>query len=98
MLLKKLRIKNQTNKAALNNLIPDLWIYIQESDVKLGRLQIFNNWSPYLVKDWENTVWVGLEYFANEGGELWHMSEEDMINFAVKELVQIGIVEAADVL
>ena len=50
--------------------IDDTWIYVQESDVKLGRLQIFNNWSPSLVSD-QKKYWVGLEYFCNRGDKLW---------------------------
>jgi protoporphyrinogen oxidase len=79
------------------NLVPDNWIYIQERDVKVGRLQIFNNWSPYLVAD-QNTVWVGMEYFCNEGDELWSMDDETFFDFATKELAQIGIIDLKDVL
>jgi len=79
-------------------LVPDNWIYIQERDVKIGRLQIFNNWSPYLVADPEHTVWMGLEYFCNEGDELWTMADKDFFTFAVGELAKIGIVDKADVL
>jgi protoporphyrinogen oxidase len=80
------------------NLVPDNWIYIQERDVKIGRLQIFNNWSPYLVADPEHTVWLGLEYFCNEGDELWSKKDEDFFNFAVGELAKIGVIDNADVL
>ena len=55
----------------------DNWIYIQEPDVKVGRLQIFNNWSPYMVAD-PNKVWIGLEYFCNEGDELWTQSDAEL--------------------
>jgi protoporphyrinogen oxidase len=77
--------------------MPDNWIYVQEPDVKVGRLQIFNNWSPYLVAD-QGTVWVGMEYFANEGDELWSMSDEQFAKFATSELFQLGLVEPEDVL
>ncbi|HZK70336.1 MAG TPA: hypothetical protein VFD03_02305, partial [Clostridia bacterium] len=77
--------------------VPDLWIYIQEREVKLGRLQIFNNWSPYLVKDLEGTVWMGLEYFCTEGDELWNMKDEDFIKFATDEIVKIDIIDSTDV-
>ncbi len=97
LLLKKLKIKNETKIKTINNIIPDNWIYIQERDVKLGRLQIFNNWSPYMVKD-ENSVWVGLEYFCTEGDELWSKSDEQFIKFAVDELTKIDIIEKQDVL
>ncbi|MGA2469719.1 MAG: NAD(P)/FAD-dependent oxidoreductase [Solirubrobacteraceae bacterium] len=75
----------------------DNWIYVQEPDVKVGRLQIFNNWSPYLVAD-PGTVWVGMEYFANEGDALWSLGEREMAEFAVGELVKLGLVEREDVL
>jgi len=76
---------------------PDNWIYIQEPDVKLGRLQIFNNWSPYMVADPE-TVWLGLEYFCNEGDALWTMPDADFMTFAVRELETLGIIAHQDVL
>ena len=66
--------------------------------MKIGRLQIFNNWSPYLVADYENTVWIGLEYFCNENDELWTMPKEDFIKMAIDELVKIDIIENEDVL
>lgn len=77
--------------------IPDNWIYVQESDVKLGRIQIFNNWSPYLVKNQENT-WLGLEYFCNEGDELWNMPDTDFADLAMTELEKIEIIDKKDVL
>lgn len=97
LLLKKLKIQNQTDIKTPNNIVPDNWIYIQEPDVKIGRLQIFNNWSPYLVKD-PATVWIGLEYFCNEGDMLWSKSDSDFIQFAIDELSKIGIIEKQNVL
>jgi len=80
----------------LDNL-KDNWIYIQESDVKIGRLQIFNNWSPFLVKD-ENTTWIGLEYFCNENDELWNMPKDKFIDFAIKELEKLELITEENVL
>ena len=97
VLLKKLKLKNKTKIKTLNDLIPDNWIYIQERDVKLGRLQIFNNWSPYMAAN-ENTVWLGLEYFCNQGDELWSKSDEEFSRFAIDELAQIELIDKADVL
>ena len=97
LLLSKLKVKNHLNETASSNLIPDNWIYIQERDVQLGRLQIFNNWSPYMVED-QNKVWIGLEYFCNEGDDLWSQSDEKFTRFAIGELAQIGIIDATDVL
>jgi protoporphyrinogen oxidase len=98
VLVNKLKLKNTTKINTISNIIPDCWIYIQEPDVKIGRLQIFNNWSPYLVKDFINTVWIGLEYFCNEGDELWNMADEEFIEFAIDEVVQIGIIDRDDII
>ncbi|WP_010248692.1 NAD(P)/FAD-dependent oxidoreductase [Acetivibrio cellulolyticus] len=98
LLLKKLKIKNQTKIKTVGNIVPDCWIYIQERDVKIGRLQIFNNWSPYMVNDNENTVWVGLEYFCTEGDKMWNMASEDFIKFAIDELAKIDVIEKDDVI
>lgn len=76
---------------------PDNWIYIQEPDVRIGRLQIFNNWSPALVADPE-TVWLGLEYFCNHGDDLWVMEDEQFLSFAIDELEQLGLIERKDVI
>lgn len=97
LLLNKLKIKNESKIKTVNDIIPDNWIYIQEKDVKVGRLQIFNNWSPYLVAD-TNKVWIGAEYFCDEGDELWDKRDSDLIELAKKELSQIGIIEQGDVL
>jgi protoporphyrinogen oxidase len=78
-------------------LIRDNWIYIQEPDVRAGRLQIFNNWSPYMVKD-PDTVWIGVEYFCYQTDDLWTMPEADMANLAKAELERIGILKQSEVL
>lgn len=98
LLLKKLKIKNQTKIKTVGDIVPDCWIYIQERDVKLGRLQVFNNWSPYMVKDNEKTVWVGLEYFCSEGDAMWNMLSGDFIKFAIDELVKIDVINREDVI
>lgn len=85
------------DKGHSTNLIADNWIYIQELDVKVGRLQIFNNWSPYMVLD-KKLVWIGLEYFCNEGDELWNMEEQAFKHFAIAELAKINIIDPKDVL
>ena len=97
LLLKKLKIKNETKIRTLNDLIPDNWIYIQEREVRLGRVQIFNNWSPYMVND-DDKVWIGLEYFCNEGDELWSKPDDDFAKFAIEELSKIEIIDKQDVL
>ena len=96
--LNEIKLKNNTNYKTINNICPDNWVYIQEPDVKVGRLQVMNNWSPYLVKDFENKVLVSLEYFCNENDEFWNMSEEDFINFAINEAEKIGILDKKNVI
>ena len=97
LLLKMLKVKNETNIKTVNDIIPDNWIYIQERDVKLGRLQIFNNWSPYMVRD-ESTVWIGLEYFCDEGDGIWSQSDDEFVRLAADELTQVGFIEKENVL
>ena len=95
LLVRSLKIHDETPEG--KKLIGDNWIYIQEPDVKLGRLQIFNNWSPYMVADPSN-VWLGLEYFCNESDALWRTSDADMSALAKEELRRIGIIDAGEVL
>lgn len=88
-----LLIKKFKNDAQLK----DNWIYIQERDVKIGRLQIFNNWSPDLVDD-KQTIWLGLEYFCQEDDELWKLSESEFYQFAISEMVKLDLINEEDVL
>lgn len=74
----------------------DTWIYIQEPDVLLGRLQIFNNWSPWMVAD-PSKVWIGLEYFCYDTDELWKMDNEALAKLAIGEVEKIGILRSAEV-
>lgn len=94
LLLDNLKIHDYTPEG--KRLISDNWIYIQEPDVLVGRLQIFNNWSPYMVAD-RTKVWIGLEYFCFETDDLWKLSDEDMTALAIEELTRIGIIEASKV-
>lgn len=94
LLVDRLGIKNATKLRTVNDIVPDTWIYVQERDVRMGRIQIFNNWSPYMVDDVTKHVWVGLEYFCSEGDELWNMSDEDFTEMAIAELRQIGVLGA----
>jgi len=96
LLLKKLNVQTK-NENVIKTSLPDNWIYIQEKDVKVGRIQIFNNWSPYMVKD-SNNIWLGLEYFCDEGDELWSKSDDELKNFAINELILINFILREDVL
>jgi protoporphyrinogen oxidase len=95
LLLKDLKIKDAGSRGA--KLIPDNWIYIQEPDVLAGRLQIFNNWSPWMVDD-PAKVWIGVEYFCNKGDQLWSRTDEQLKQLAAEELVRIGIIEQSALL
>jgi protoporphyrinogen oxidase len=94
LLLNKLAVRDPKSP---NTLIKDNWIYIQEPEVSAGRLQLFNNWSPYMVRD-SGTVWIGVEYFCYEGDELWSLPDDEMARLAARELAKIGIIEEQDVL
>lgn len=75
--------------------VPDNWIYVQEPGVKVGRLQIFNNWSPYLVRD-PKTTWIGLEYFCREGDELWTLPDDALLRLGVAEMEKLRLAHAAE--
>ena len=98
VLANKMKLKNKTNIKTLSDIVPDTWIYVQEDDVLVGRLQIFNNWSPYMVKDPLNTVWIGMEYFVSEGDRYWNMEDSEFIELATDELQKIGVIDKADII
>ena len=95
LLVNHLKLENTTDIPTLGNppVVPDCWIYVQDPGYKVGRIQVFNNWSPYLVKNVDDTVWIGLEYFCEEGDTFWNMSEEDAVKFAISELMRMGVIE-----
>jgi protoporphyrinogen oxidase len=98
LLVKKLKVQDKGKvNGKVNGLIRDNWIYIQDPEVQAGRLQIYNNWSPHMVRD-PDTVWLGVEYFCCETDGLWNLPDDAMTELAVREMVSIGIVDAADVM
>jgi protoporphyrinogen oxidase len=94
LLVNRLNLKNATDIKTLGDIVPDCWIYVQDAGVTLGRIQIFNNWSPYMVQDPLHTVWIGLEYFCAEGDAFWSMAEDACVQYAVGELIKIGVIDA----
>lgn len=97
ILAKKLLVTNESAYPTINNIIPDNRLYIHDEGTTVGRIQIFNNWSPYLVKD-RDTVRIGLEYFCAKGEELWNKPDEEMIEFAIAELERMKLLDRADFL
>ena len=93
VILDKLKIKNNTKLETVNNIIPDTWIYVQSNKQKLGRIQVFNNWSPDLLKD-INTISLGLEYFCTEGDNLWNSNDNNLKELAINELTEMGIISS----
>ena len=81
-------------RSAIVRQLNDNWIYIQEPGVNVGRVQVFNNWSPYLVSD-SSSLWLGLEFFCRDDDALWNMDDEALKSLAHREMVQIGLVDAA---
>ncbi|MBQ7583363.1 MAG: NAD(P)/FAD-dependent oxidoreductase [Lachnospiraceae bacterium] len=96
VLVRKLKLKNTTRIKTLGNIVPDCWIYVQERKVQLGRIQIYNNWSPYMVEDPEHTVWIGLEYFVQENDDFWNMADEDFTKLAVKEMIKLDLIDSPE--
>ncbi len=97
VLLNKLNIKNTSKIPTVNGILPDTWVYIHEKGVQMGRMQVYNNWSPYLLKE-DNKVWIGFEYFGGDSDEIWTMSAAEFEKLAVAEGIKLGIIAKEDVL
>ena len=94
VLIPRLNLKNKTRLKTVGNIVPDNWVYVQDRHVKMGRFQIYNNWSPYLVKDLSHTVWMGLEYFCNEGDRMWNLDDDDFARRAIREMVKLKLIDS----
>ena len=98
LLVPRLNLENRTQYKTLNDIVPDCWIYVQDASVRLGRIQIFNNWSPYMVEKPAETVWIGLEYFCQENDAFWNLPDGECIAFAQGELEKLRVIEKGSVL
>lgn len=96
LLLKRLHVREKGRSPQA--MVRDNWIYVQDESVQVGRIQVFNNWSPYLVADPAHTVWIGLEYFLNDTDALWHTADADLVALGTRELEQVGFAQARDVI
>lgn len=94
ILADQLNLKNETDLRTLSDMIPDCWIYVQDAGIRMGRIPIFNNFSPYLVKEPQKTVWIGLEYFCTENDAYWRKTEEEWIALATEELTAMGVIQS----
>jgi len=97
LLLEGMKLKNKTPEKTLNDIIPDNWIYIQEREVKMGRLDFVNNFSLYMLKD-QHHVWLGAEYFCNEGDLLWVKSDREMADYAIEELISMDMINRNEII
>ncbi|WP_217604902.1 NAD(P)/FAD-dependent oxidoreductase [Chitinophaga sp. GbtcB8] len=97
ILLKQLSSQDKATGEWQPRELKDTWIYIQEKEVTVGRLQIFNNWSPYMVNIL-GTVWVGMEFFCNATDTFWNMDDQDIKVLAIHELEKIGLANPANVM
>lgn len=96
----KLKFRNfiTVNLLIKSNPFPDQWIYIHEPQVKVGRIQNFRNWSPYMVKKNSIITPIGMEYFCEEGDKLWLSEDRKLLELAADEIVSIGLVKKKDIL
>ena len=84
---------NDREAKTIHGGINDNWIYVQDPSVTMGRIQIFNNWSPYMVKKPVDTIWMGLEYFCSEGDDFWNKSDEELKELASLELKKMKMID-----
>lgn len=97
LVLKRINWVNDTKKKNVQNIPFDSWIYIQNPTVKLGRIQIFNNWSPYIFnkkEECKENILIGLEYFCSENDDFWNMEDKDFINYAIDEIIKIKLISS----
>lgn len=92
LVVDKLLIKNNTLESTIKNQVPDVWIYVQDRNVKLGRFVIYNNFSPYIVDEFQNNLSVGLEYFVDTNDDLWKNNDNDIIEYAINEFKKINVI------
>ena len=92
------KLKNTTNYKTVGNITPDCWIYLQEPDAIAARIQIMNNWSPYLVKDFKHKYLISLEYFANENDNFWSKSDDEIISIAQMEAQKYNLFEPNNII
>ena len=96
--LSDFKLKNNTKYPTINNITPDCWIYIQQKDAIVARMQIMNNWSPYLVDNFDKKYLVSLEYFANEGDDFWQKSNDEIIKIATLEAQKYNLFNSDDII
>jgi len=96
VLIDHLNLENKTKMKTVGNIVPDNWVYVHDRSVQMGRFQIYNNWSPYLVRNLEHTVWMGLEYFCNEGDQLWSMSDDEFAHLGIREMIKLNLIDGIE--
>ena len=94
VLIPHLNLKNETKTKTMGDIVPDNWVYVHDRSVHMGRFQIYNNWSPYMVEKVAETVWMGLEYFCNEGDRMWSMTDEEFGKMGISEMVKMGLIDS----
>lgn len=94
----KFNLKNKTDYKTINDITPDCWIYLQERDAIAARIQIMNNWSPYLVNDFRNNYLISLEYFANENDDFWQKTDDEIIEIAKMEAQKYDLFKQENVI
>jgi protoporphyrinogen oxidase len=93
LILKKAHREKEKNDFGA---LTDNWIYLQDKGIRAGRVQIFNNWSPFMVED-KDTISIGVEYFCNETDDFWNAPEEQIKQQAIREMENVGLIKAENV-
>jgi protoporphyrinogen oxidase len=74
---------------------PDNWIYLHDARTQAGRVQNFGAWSADMVP--AGATCLGVEYFCNEGDDIWDMSDEKSVRMATEEMETIGVLDSSKV-
>ena len=94
-LVKKFNLKNNTDWRTINDICPDSWIYVQDREVKIGRIYIPKNFSPYLCRNIEDIL-ICLEYFCDKDDELWSMTDNEIFKFGIEEMLKINVIQSKE--
>lgn len=94
---KRINLPENEKVKTLNGISPDCWLYVQDRSVKIGRIQIYNNWSPYLSPNSKERIWLAAEIFCNENDMFWNMNENQITEMAIRDLEKLGLLNRSDV-
>jgi len=94
----QLRKKNDTEIKTINGSLPDCWSYIYNNVAKMSRFNVYNNFSPYVIRNWKDEVFLGIEYMCDDSDDIWKSGEAESVEIAVGEAEKVGLLKRSDII